>query len=443
MKYITLLFLSVFCLTAAHSQVIVPVAGNGENGYTGGAATACKMKQLSGITLDNHGNLYICDGGNHVLRKVSPAYPGMITTIAGNTMAGPPGDGGPATAAYLQALFDVAIDHKGNAYLADATDNRIRKVAPDGIITTVAGTGVGGYNGDGIAATTAMLHSPLSVEVDDTGNLYIADRYNNRLRKVDTFGIITTVAGTGIAGYTGDGGPAITAQTNGVLAVATDSAGNIYFSDSVRVRRISPLGIVSTVAGNGLYAYSGDGGHATAASVVCAGLSVDKNGQIFIADPAFHRIRKVDVEGNIFTIAGNGLAGDEGNWGNPLLSSVCGSHGVAVASDGDIYFSNQCSYRVKMITMKDLGSTDINTVTTPTIRVAPNPATGRIRISITGTRRETTSITVSNMDGKVVSVFTAYAGGETECPEHLSAGVYVVTAAYADGSTVSKIVEVQ
>jgi hypothetical protein len=318
---LTLIFLMLLCTAWCRAQIIVPIAGSGGTVDADGPATAVSLDYPLRIAFDDTGSLYICDCYHHKLRKVKPSFQGYMTTIAGTGVSGDWGDGGPASAAGLGALYDVAVDKKGNVFLADAFYNKIRKIDKNGIITTFAGTGVAGYNGDGIAATSAMLNSPHAVKVDDTGNVYIGDRYNFRLRKVDTFGVISTICGTGGCGFSGDGGPAITAQTNGLMAIALDTSGNIFFSDTVRIRKIGVDGTITTVAGNGVLAFAGDGGPATAASIRPAAIFIEKSGVLYIADDINHRIRKVGGDGVISTIAGTGMAGISGDWGPPLLAT--------------------------------------------------------------------------------------------------------------------------
>jgi sugar lactone lactonase YvrE len=210
------------------------------------------------------------------------------------------------------------MDSAGNIYIADMRNNRIRKVAASGIITTVAGNGTGGYSGDNGPATSASLSSPLGVALDSSGNIYIADYGNSRIRKVDTTGTITTVAGNGIQRYSGDNGPATSASLYGCTGVALDSSGNIYIADNYnnRIRKVNTVGTIITVAGNGTPGYSGDNGPATSASLDHpSNIAMDSSGNIYIADSYNNRIRKVDTSGIITTVAGSyfkGYAGDNG-----------------------------------------------------------------------------------------------------------------------------------
>ncbi len=417
--------------------MIVPIAGSGGTVDADGPATAVSLDYPLGIAFDDTGSLYICDSYHHKLRKVKPSFQGYMTTIAGNGVSGDWGDGGPASAAGLGALYDVAVDKKGNIFLADAFYNKIRKIDKDGIITTIAGTGIAGYNGDGIAATSAMLNSPHAVKVDDTGNVYIGDRYNFRLRKVDTFGIISTICGTGGSAFSGDGGPAIAAQTNGLKAIALDTAGNIFFSDTVRIRKIGLDGTITTVAGNGILAFAGDGGPATAASIRPAAIFVDKTGVIYIADGLNHRIRKVGVDGTINTIAGTGMAGISGDWGAPILATLCAPNGIAVNKDGDIYFSNQCSARVKMITNRDL-RVPHSLVSTAAVELFPNPARHTVSISVRSEAEEA-SVTIADVTGAVVARKTITCNVAHSIATPWPKGIYMVCVVVGDATITKQV----
>ncbi len=275
MRHIILIFLLLPLYT--HAQIIITVAGGGTSFGDGGPATAATLNAPYAITLDKAGNLYMCDIGYVRIRKVTPAYTGTITTIAGNGIGGYSGDGFEAIYAQVGGV-DVAVDWKNNVFIADADNHRIRKVSPAGIITTYAGTGAAGYNGDGIAATTAMLNMPTGIAVDDTGNVYIADKDNYRIRKIDTFGIITTVAGTGISGFSPDETMATIASLDNLLCLRTDKNGKLSFLDNARIRRLDADGKIRTIAGNGTFGFSGDGGAATAAEIHPSAFCFDTTG---------------------------------------------------------------------------------------------------------------------------------------------------------------------
>jgi len=329
---------------------ITTVAGNGQSGYSGdgGPATAASL-HLTGVAVDAAGNLYIADGSR--VRKVTPA--GTITTLAGNGQFKYGGDGGLAAAASLNEPGGVALDAAGNLYTADSFNSRIRKVTPGGTIATVAGNGQSGYSGDGGPATAASLTYPSGVAVDAAGNLYIGDMWNGRIRKVTPAGTITTVAGSWRAGYSGDGGPATAASLNGPQGVAVDAAGNLYIADgdNWRIRKVTPGGTIATVAGSGHQGYSGDGGPATAASLSYpSGVAVDAAGNLYIADRLNNRIRKVTPSGTIATVAGNGQSGYSGDGGPATAASLSYPSGVAVDAAGNLYIADPGNSRIRKVT---------------------------------------------------------------------------------------------
>lgn len=245
--------------------------------------------------MDDAHNLYVADIGNQRVRMIDSF--GIITTIAGTGTGGYNGDGIAATSAQVNVPNYVCTDHSGNLYISCNQDQRIRKVDAAHMITTVAGNGTGGYSGDGISATTAELNYPAGIRMDNSGNLYIADFSNQRIRKVSSSGIISTVAGTGTAGYSGDSGPATAANIKQPLGLTVDNSGNVFFSDSYfsRIRKINAAtGVITTTAGNGTTGYNGDGIAATTAEVnVPDGLCFDNAGNLYIADAFNYRIRKV------------------------------------------------------------------------------------------------------------------------------------------------------
>jgi sugar lactone lactonase YvrE len=254
----------------------------------------------------------------------------VISTVAGTGNPGFSGDGGAATAAQLQYPWGMAVDSAGNLYIADAGNHRIRKVTAVGIISTVAGAGVKGYSGDGGTATAALLDTPFGVAMDSAGNLYIADTNNRRIRKVTPAGVISTVAGTGVFGYSGDGGAPTAAQLSNLEGVVVDSTGNLYIADDSNhcIRKVNPAAVISTVAGTGSYGYSGDGGAATAAQLFSPrGVAVDSAGNMYIADTYNHRIRKVTGAPSVGAPV-NGLSGYWKLNNDATDSSGTSNHGV-------------------------------------------------------------------------------------------------------------------
>lgn len=277
--------------------IVSTVAGSGTRGFAGdgGSATAAQLSYPSGVAVDSAGNLYIADFGNDRVRKVTTA--GLISTVAGTVLpAGFSGDGGNATSAHLNKPSGVAVDGGGNLYIADHGNQRIRKVTPAGVISTLAGNGSAGFSGDDALGTSAQLNLPRGIAVDGGGNVYIADQGNNRIRKVTAAGVISTLAGSGTRGFGGDGGNAISAQLNSPMGVAADSSGAVYIADrgNDRIRKVTPGGLISTLAGSGNRGFSGDGGLATAAQINLPDeVTIDSFGGLYIVDLGNTRIRKV------------------------------------------------------------------------------------------------------------------------------------------------------
>ena len=334
------------------SGTITTVAGNGEGGYggDGGPAVQAQLSRPTRVAVDGNGILYIADRNNHRIRRVDAS--GTITTVAGNGVRGYSGDGGPAVQAQLNFPRGVSVDGAGNLYVADSGNDRIRRIDASGTITTIAGNGVRGYSGDGGPAVQAQLAVPSGVAVDGNGNLYIADEYNSRIRRVDGSGTITTIAGNGIGTFGGDGGPAHLAQLSSPLDVAVDSAGSLYIADygNARIRRVDHNGTITTVAGSGFGSYGGDNGPAVQAQLARPrGVALDSNGNLFIADTANHRVRGVDASGTITTIAGTGEVGYSGDGGLAVEAQLNEPSGVAVDGSGNLYIADSHNHRIRRI----------------------------------------------------------------------------------------------
>ena len=316
----------------------------------GGLATAAQFLQPSATALDGAGDLYIADTANHRIRKVDST--GKISTIAGTGVAGYGGDGAAATAAQLYSPMSVAVDNYGNVLIADSGNNRIRKVASSGNITTIAGNGSYDFGGDGAAATQAKLANPVCVRVDGNNNIYISDSDNLRIRKINVQGTISTVAGGNGIAY-GDGGPAISALLVYPGCIAVDSANNLYIADTFdnAIRTVDTAGNIHTLAGNGKLGFGGDGGAATGASLsLPLDVAADTAGNVFIADTGNARIRKVAANGVISTIAGTGLFGVSGDGGSATAAQIGGITGITMDQKGNAYLADSYNNRIRLLT---------------------------------------------------------------------------------------------
>jgi len=378
------------------NNLITTVAGNGTSSFSGdgGLATNAGVYQPYSVAADASGNFFIVDSQNNCIRRVDTN--GMIMTVAGTKNYGFAGDGGPANKAMLAAPCSVALDAGGNYYISDFLNNRIRRVDTNGIITTVAGNGTAGYGGDGAAATNAYISRPEGVTVDIQGNLYIVE--SCRIRRVDTNGIITTIAGTNSWGFAGDGGPATNALFNDPWGVAVDGAGNVFIADhqNNRIRRVGTSGIITTIAGTNSLGFAGDGGAATKAALFWPqGVAVDNYGYVFIADTANNRIRQVDPSGIITTVVGGGNGGDGVL---PTKSSLTSPYGVALESAGSLLIAEYPFGRIRRVTLGRIPTLPLNSVTT-------NNA-GNYQVIVTSPAGSVTSSVVSLTVAFVPSIVT-------------------------------------
>ena len=351
---------------------VTTVAGNGATAYfgEGSVATSAGLQGPSGLAVDPSGNVFIADGGSRI-RAVAIAS-GLINTVAGSTTATPnlgfSGDGGPATSAAMLGIGifqGVAVDAQNNFYFADIGNHRIRKVDANGIITTFAGSGqlIGGSSGQ---ATTVALFDPHGVAVDGQGNVYIADTGHSRILKVSPSGEATSIAGTGVQGFSGDGGAATAAQLALPRNVFVDRNGTVYISDygNNRVRKIDGAGVITTVAGNGTVLFTGDGGPGPNAGVSGPmGLAVDAAGNLYIADNGHDRIRKVDAAGTITTAVGNGAFVDPFKDGDPPAQTrIIAPKGIVIDAQGTLYFSDSGFNRVRKVAAAKPGQDDYGVI---------------------------------------------------------------------------------
>ncbi|NDC40974.1 MAG: hypothetical protein EBZ77_05405, partial [Chitinophagia bacterium] len=398
------LFLSLSC--AVQAQTINLFAGTGTAGYSGdgGAATAADINNPAKIAVDGSGNVYFVEGINHTVRKVDAS--GTITTIAGNTSATYSGDGGQATAAGMLP-FGVAVDASGNVYISDPTNHVIRKVnGSTGVITRYIGTRVAaGTAGDGSAATagTVRLNQPYGITFDNSGNLYIADYGNHNVRVVSAAtGNISTFAGTASSsGFSGDGGAATAAQLNAPEDVAADDFGNVFISDNGNnvIRKVNSSGVIATIAGTaGTSGYSGDGGAATAAELSSpVSLTTDAAGNVYFYDASNFRIRRVTPSGYISTVAGTGTSGYSGDGGPATAANLGLAYGLAYDGAQTIYVTDMSSWHIRTLTLCS-GAPSAGTVTGASPSVCAG-TTGTLGVSgEAGGAWSSSSATIASID---------------------------------------------
>jgi sugar lactone lactonase YvrE len=337
--------------------IITTIAGNGTAGFSGdnGPALKASFNFPAGLCLDQAGNLFVADRNNHRVRRIDPS--GIVTTVAGTGNPDMGGDEGPAVQAHLNYPSDLVCDSKGNLYISDRSNNRIRKIDSKGVITTVAGMGPPEFGGDFGPATGAFLKYPFGIDLDHKGNLYIADRGNNRIRKVDTQGIITTVAGDGTHFFSGDYGPATRASLAYPTDVVADSRGNLYIADrnNNRIRRVDPLGIMTTVMGIGKYEYNGDNEIASETTLhLPFALALSTDGKLIIVDRNHFRVRGMDLKSHtIATVAGNGKSLFRGDGGPGTGATLEFPSGIGVDSKNNVIFSDKMNNRLRFIDRKD------------------------------------------------------------------------------------------
>ncbi len=377
--------LLLLCLPAgwgtASAQIISTLVGNGTGTFNGDniPATSASLRNPTGGVFDNFGNLYIADLNNHRIRKVNQE--GIITTIAGTGIAGFNGDQSDATLAQIQSPKGMEVASDGTVYFADGNNHRIRKINPDGSIETIAGTGVPGFSGDEGPAINAQFSTPWGLELDEINQyIYIADRTNDRIRRIDlNSGIITTVAGNGLTGIQGDGGIATEARMNRPIDVALDNEGRLVICDenNNRVRRLDfTTGIITTIAGTGNATFNGNGNQATSTNFNRpSGVAINVAGEIFISDRENQRIRRINTNGTVSAVAGNGNIGGGGDGGVSTSAQVNYPREISLDASGNLVFADTENHRIRTITYCTLPSLPTVTASTSGAICAGTPIT--------------------------------------------------------------------
>lgn len=343
----SLVFILVLAATTPLGAQVIDTAAGGEV-FDGRTAASAALAFPRYMAIDSKGNLFISDSVNNRIRKVDAS--GIISTIAGQAQTGYTGDGGPAAAATLSFPAGIVFDSQGNLLIADEGNEVIRRIDTNGIITTIAGTGSRGFSGDGGPALQATFRAPFGLDFDSIGNLFVVDTGNHAVRRIDVAGTITTIAGNGTAGFSGDGGPAASAQLRDPRSVAIDPLANIFIADTAnhRVRRVDPSGMITTVAGNGLNDNSGDAGPAIAAGVSNPrGVAIDSDGSLLISSRG--NVRKVDPSGIIETVAGLSFNGFNGDGLAPLSASFNMITEILPLADGDLLLADSGNSRIRRI----------------------------------------------------------------------------------------------
>ncbi len=435
-RSLAILLLSCACINLqAQVNIITTIAGKDTaSGFTGdgGPAIAAKLNNPENLCLDSFGNMYIADASNHRVRKIT-ASTGIITTIAGNGLMGYSGDGIAATSASLFFPTGICIDTLGDVFISDVLNYRIRKIAAStGIITTVAGNGNNGSSGDGGLAVDAEFGGVTGICLDRNGNIYLADNDNNKIRKVEiSTGKITTIAGTGGAGYIGDGGLAINAKLNQPGQPFIDISGNIIFTDIINnvVRKVDILtGVITTIAGTGIQGYSGNGGPAINADLnQPAGLYIDNENNMLISEYWTGTIRKIDAAtGNITTIAGTGTIGYSGD-GGPALDAKLAPVGIWVDKYGELLIADEGNHVIRKV--NNAVGVKPNTLKGE-LKVFPNPA--KDELQITGVT-ENTKYRMLNIAGMCLQHGTLHDGDNILSMQYFAPGIYILEVTAPDG----------
>ena len=438
MKTIYLIFICLLPF-GAKAQIITTVAGGGTVIGDGGPATAADLGGPNTGAFDAYGNYYYAAITQERIRKIDPL--GIITTVVGTGVSGYSGNGGPATAAKLYEPCSNTFDKKGNMYFCQTGNSVVSKVDMiTGIITTVAGNGTMGFSGDGGPATSAQMSDIQDVCVDKFGNLYIADSRNYRIRKVDTFGIISTVAGNGTYITSAFGVPATSTGLVFPSCVVTDDTGNVYIGNE-RVLKIDRSGILRNVVGNGMWAYSGEGIPATNAQLIPIKIRFDKYWNLFIVDRHNQRVYRVDATGIFHLEAGNGVYGSAGDNGPATAAELKGVTGITFDQCDNLYITQVDNNRIRKITYPHCNylSAENEHIFIQSISIYPNPANDELHID---NLQSKTNYSILNTIGQTTQQGTFKAGNSTISIQALPNGIYMLELTDETGRrTVSKVVK--
>ncbi len=416
---------SLFFANTSSAQTVSTLAGSGYSGFTDATGTAAQFSNPTGIAIDVSGNVYVGDRVNNRIRKITPA--GVVSTLAGVNMVGFLDGNG--TVAQFSDPNGVAVDASGNVYVGDKNNHRVRKVTPASVVSTFAGNSTAGYT-DG-TGTSAQFYSPVGIAVDTTGNVFVADFDNHRIRKITPLGVVSTIAGSGTAGFADGTGTA--AQFNYPAGVAVDASGNIFVADAGnnKIRKITPAGVVSTVAGSTAGFTNGTG---TAAQFnYPTGVAVDAYGNILVADEANNRIRLISPNAVVSTLAGSTIGFTNGIG---TAAQFQYPYGVAIDASANVYVADMMNNSIRKITTSvSVSNFDVKN----NVKIYPNPASVSFTIECTGLSNA--KLQVMDIVGKELMKQSFSTDSYTLNIENLPAGMYLIKLSCEQGTATEKIIK--
>lgn len=420
-----LLFILLLTFSRTFAQTVTTFAGDGSIGSTDG--NAATFNYPTGIDVDAAGNLFVCDYSGHKIRKITTA--GVVSTFAGS------GTQGSTNGTGINATFwnpiDIALDASGNLFVCDFSSNKIRKITPAGVVTTFAGSGSAGFtNATGIAAS---FRFPNGIAIDTDGNLYVADRNNHSIRKITSAGVVSTLAGTGTQGYVDGQGD--TAKFNSPSGIAVDASGNVYVADeSHRIRKITPSGFVSTIAGIGSPSFT-NGTSTVAAFKYPNDLEIDNAGNIYVCDKSNHAIRKVDINGNVTTIAGSGNSGFANGTGTN--ASFKFPDGITIDSDGNIFVADHQNQRIRKITISTTTELSQKIISQP-LQLYPNPVLNFLKIE---DRNNNAEYEIYDFSGRLILEGKLTSSEDKMNVESLVPGYFIIKVTTPIGVKIGKFIK--